>query len=76
MDANLGIDLDLKQLSDQLIMDKTTLDLSRTSLKASDKMRRMAFKRDKLQAYLNAQASIMMKPEMGPPILNPLGCPS
>jgi len=75
MDANLGIDLDLRQLSDQLIMDKTTLDLSRTSLKASDKMRRMAFERDKLQAYLNAQASIMMKPEMGPPIPKPLRLP-
>ena len=30
----LAIDLDLRQLSDQLIMDKTTLDLSRTSLKS------------------------------------------
>lgn len=73
--ANLAIDLDLSQLSDQLIMDKTALKLSRTSLKASDKVQRLAFKRDKLQAYMNAAASIALRPEMGPPIPKPLALP-
>ena len=73
--ANLGIDLDLSQLSDQLIADKTAISLSRDSLKVSDKLARMTFKRDKLQALLNAQASIMLKPEMGPPIPKPFKLP-
>lgn len=73
--VNLAIDLDLSQLSDQLIMDKTALKLSRTSLKASDKVQRLAFKRDKLQAYMNAAASIALRPEMGPPIPKPIALP-
>ena len=73
--TNLAIDLDLRQLSDQLIMDKTALDISRRSLKASDKVQRMAFKQQKLQAYMNAAFSIEDRPEMGPPIPKPIALP-
>ena len=73
--TNLAIDLDLRKLSDQLVMDKTALDLSRKSLKASDKIQRMAFKQQKLQAYMNAAFSIEDRPEMGPPIPKPFALP-
>lgn len=73
--ANLAIDTDLTQLSDQLIMDKVSLDFSRNSLAFNDKMQRLAFKGQKLQAYINAAATIRDKPEMGPPIPKPLALP-
>lgn len=72
---NLGIDLNLRELSDQLIFDKTSLSLSRKSLKASDAVQRLAFKRDKLQAYMDAASRIEMFPEMGPPIPRPFTLP-
>tara|TARA_Y100000004_G_scaffold121966_1_gene137109 strand:+ start:52 stop:1140 length:1089 start_codon:yes stop_codon:yes gene_type:complete len=72
---NLSIDLDLRKLSDQLIFDKTSLELSRQSLKASDAVQRMAFKRDKLQAYMDAARRVEMFPEMGPPIPKPFTLP-
>lgn len=75
MDANLGIDLNLRELSDQLIFDKTALSLSRTSLEGSDKAKRMEFERDKLQAYLEAQQRIELRPEMYPAIPEPLALP-
>ena len=73
--ANLGIDADLRQLSDQLVMDQTALEFSRKSLKASDKVQRLAFQNKKLEAYMSAVNSIAMKPEMGPPIPKPFLLP-
>lgn len=75
MDAQAGLDLDLTQVSAQLLMDKAQLTASRGSLLASDAASRVQFMQEKLQANLNAEASILLRPEMAPPLPEPFKLP-
>lgn len=75
MDAQSGLDLDLTQVSAQLLMDKAQITASKGSLLASDAASRVQFMQEKLQANLNAEASILLRPEMAPPLPEPFKLP-
>ena len=75
MDAQAGLDMDLTQVSAQLLMDKAQLAASKGSLLASDAASRVEFMQQKLQADLNAEASILLRPEMAPPLPEPFKLP-
>lgn len=72
MDAQAGLNLDLTQVSAQLLMDKAQITASKGSLLASDVASRVQFMQEKLQANLNAEASILLRPEMAPPLPEPI----
>ena len=75
MDAQAGLDMDLTQVSAQLLMDKAQIAASKGSLLASDAASRVEFMQQKLQADLNAEASILLRPEMAPPLPEPFKLP-
>lgn len=75
MDAQAGLDMDLAKVSSQLLMDKAQLAASKGSLLASDATSRVQFMQERLQANLNAEASILLRPEMAPPLPEPFKLP-
>jgi hypothetical protein len=75
MSAQAGLDMDLAQISGQLLMDKAQLAASKGSLLASDAANRVEFIQQKLQADLNTEASILLRPEMAPPLPEPFKLP-
>lgn len=61
-------DLDLAKLDFQLEFDRAKIEASRNNLRAKDSIVRKQISLQKMQADMNAQASIMAKPELGPEI--------
>lgn len=61
-------DLDLMKLDNQLELDRAKIEASRGNLFAKDAVVRKQISLQKQQADMNAKASIMLKPELGPEI--------
>ena len=55
--------------------DNLALDLSQNNLVASDQLTRNQIKMQRAQADLDAEASILLKPEIAPPLPTPLTLP-
>ena len=69
------IDMDLMVSRMQNMQDNLALELSENNLIASDKLTRQMIAMQRAQADLQAEASIMLKPEIAPPIPKPLAMP-
>lgn len=66
--TNSSADLELTKLDDQLELDQAKMSASRDSLMASDSLVRERIALQKKQADLNADARLMLEPEIGPEI--------
>ncbi len=67
--------LDFTKLNNQFILDQVVLDLSEESAKLSDTAARNKIKLQALQAAIQAEASIALKPEIAPPLPKPFALP-
>lgn len=67
--------VDFLNLNNQFIIDQVALDFSEESAKMSDKAARNKIKLQALQAIINAEASIALKPEIAPPLPKPFALP-
>lgn len=72
MEAN---DQQLFKMNQQLVMDKAGYEFSRESATMSDMAARTKIAQQALQAAMQAEASIAMVPEIGPPLPKPLALP-
>ena len=70
-----GMDLNLTQLKDQLILDKAMLAATSDNMLFNDKAMRTKFLQARVQADMNAMANILTKPTALPPIPKPLVLP-
>ena len=66
---------ELFRLNQQLVMDQVGFEFSRESAQMGDMAARTKIKAQALQAAINAEASIRLKPEIGPPLPKPLALP-
>ena len=67
--------LDFTKLNNQFIIDQVGLDFSEESAKLSDTAARNKIKLQALQAAIQAEASIALKPEIAPPLPKPFALP-
>lgn len=65
----------LFKMSQQLLLDKAGFETSRESAQLSDTATRNKIKLQALQAAIQAEASIALKPEMAPPLPKPFALP-
>lgn len=70
-----GIDLDFMRLNKQYAIDQVAFQASRDSATMSDAAARAKIAQQALQAAINAEASIMLKPEIAPPLPKPIALP-
>ena len=63
------------QMNQQLAMDQVGFEFSRDSARMSDMAARNKIKAQALQAAINAEASIALKPEIAPPMPKPVALP-
>lgn len=68
-------DQDLFRMNQQLIIDKAGFDMTAGSIGMADKSARAKIQMQALQAAINAQASIALKPEIAPPLPVPYSLP-
>lgn len=68
-------DQDIFKMNQQLIIDQVGFEFTRDSAKLSDMQARTKIKAQALQAALDAEASIALKPEISPPMPIPLALP-
>ena len=66
---------DFAKLNNQFIIDQVGLDFSEESAKLSDTAARNKIKIQALQAAIQAEASIALKPEIAPPLPKPFALP-
>ena len=66
---------ELFKMNQQLIMDQVGFEFSRDSAKMSDIAARNKIRAQALQAAINAEASIALKPEIAPPLPIPFALP-
>lgn len=66
---------ELFRLNGQIVMDQVGFEFSRESAKMGDMAARTKIKAQALQAAINAEASIRLKPEIAPPLPKPLALP-
>ena len=69
------IDMDLLVTDQQKLQDDLAFELSKNNLAAADAMTRQQIKMARAQADINAEANLMLKPEMAPPLPKPLALP-
>lgn len=69
------IDMDLLLSRHQNMQDNLALELSKNNLVAADKLSRIGIKMQRAQADLEAEASIMLKPQSMPPLPKPIALP-
>jgi hypothetical protein len=69
------IDMDLLVSRFQNMQDNLALELSKNNLVASDKLNRVQIQMQRAQADLQAEASIMLKPQIAPPLPKPIALP-
>ena len=69
------IDMDLLVARFQNMQDNLALELSKNNLIASDKLNRIQIQMQRAQADLQAEASIMLKPQISPPLPKPIALP-
>lgn len=70
-----GIDLNLTQLNGQLEMDRLQMKATRDNLSAADALSRKRIMLERQQADIEAEASIRLKPEIAPPLPEPMALP-
>jgi len=75
MDNMSQVDMDLLVARHQNMQDNLALELSRNNLEAADSLSRVQISMQRAQADLDAEASIMLKPEIAPPLPTPLTMP-
>ena len=75
MDNMSQVDMDLLVARHQNMQDNLALELSRNNLEAADSLSRVQISMQRAQADLDAEASIMLKPEIAPPLPKPLTMP-
>jgi hypothetical protein len=68
-------DQELFRMSQQLLFDKAGFETSRESARMSDTAARTKFRMQRLQADIQAENSIALKPEISPPLPKPLALP-
>ena len=68
-------DQDLFKMNQQLVMDQVGFEFSRDSARFSDMSARNKIRAQALQAAINAEASIALKPEIPPPMPKPIALP-
>ena len=66
---------ELFKMNQQLVMDQVGFEFSRDSAQMSDVAARTKIKAQALQAAINAEASIALKPEIQPPMPKPFALP-
>lgn len=69
------VDMDLLVSRHQNMQDNLALELSKNNLVAADSLNRKQIAMQRLQADLDAEASIMLKPQIAPPLPKPLALP-
>lgn len=69
------IDMDLLVSRQQNMQDNLALELSKNNLVASDRLNRQQIKMQRLQADIDAEARILLKPQIAPPLPKPLALP-
>ena len=69
------IDMDLLVLNQQKLQDDLAASLTENNLMAADTMSRQKIKMARVQADINAEANLMLKPEIAPPLPKPLALP-
>ena len=69
------VDLDLLLTNQQKAQDDLAATLTENNLDASDSMNRTKIKMARVQADLEAEANLMIKPEIAPPLPTPLALP-
>ena len=69
------VDMDLLVSRHQNMQDNLALELSKNNLVAADSLNRKEIALQRLQADLDAEASIMLKPQISPPLPKPLALP-
>ena len=70
-----GIDMDFLRLNNQFMIDQVAFETSRESATMSDMAARAKIKQQAVQAAINAEASIALKPEIAPPLPIPFALP-
>jgi hypothetical protein len=68
-------DQELFKMNQQLVIDQVGFEFSRDSARLSDMAARSKIKAQALQAAINAEASIALKPEIQPPMPKPIALP-
>ena len=69
------VDMDLLSSRYQNMQDNLALELSGNNLVAADKLSRQQIKMQRVQADLDAEASVLLKPTLPPPIPRPIALP-
>lgn len=69
------VDMDLLLSRQQNMQDNLALELSKNNLIAADTLTRQQIAMQRAQADLDAEASIMLKPQIAPPLPKPLALP-
>lgn len=68
-------DQELFKMNQQLVIDQVGFEFSRDSARLSDMAARSKIRAQALQAAINAEASIALKPEIQPPMPKPIALP-
>ena len=68
-------DQELFRMNQQLVMDQVGFEFTRDSIEMSDVAARSKIQAQALQAAINAEASIALKPEIAPPMPKPFALP-
>ncbi len=69
------VDMDLLVSRHQNMQDNLALELSRNNLVAADSLTRRQIEMQRIQADIEAEANIMLKPQIAPPLPKPLALP-
>ena len=69
------VDMDLLVARQQNMQDNLALELSQNNLVAADSLNRRQIAMQRVQADIEAEASIMLKPQISPPLPKPLALP-
>ena len=69
------LDLDMVQRQQQLNMENFAMELTKNNLVAADRFTRRQIQMQRLQADIDAEANLMLKPLMAPPLPAPLALP-
>ena len=69
------VDMDLLVSRHQNMQDNLALELSKNNLVAADRLNRTQISMQRVQADIEAEASIMLKPQIAPPLPKPLALP-
>ena len=75
LNSTSQVDMDLLSSRYQNMQDNLALELSGNNLVAADRMSRQQIKMQRVQADLDAEASVLLKPTLPPPIPRPYALP-